>query len=198
MTTTSTPHPERNLFFKRWLKNPLAVGAVLPSSKTLARRISESVMEAHGEDIRRGAFVVEVGAGTGSFTQALLDAGLPPAQLVAVERDPELFDYLAARFPQLKLICGDAEELTNLLPPEASANCTAVVSGIPMVTLSREIQRSLVDAILRILKTGHPFYQFTYCPFSSLPAKALGLAKKRLFTTFRNFPPASVWSYREA
>src|SRR5690242_10460672 len=63
------------LFFRRWLANPLQMGSVIPSSSALCQRI---VAQSNwGAD----EAVLELGAGTGVVSRALLAAGLPPSRL---------------------------------------------------------------------------------------------------------------------
>ncbi len=66
-------------------------------------------------EIKHGETVLEIGPGKGILTQALLSAG---AQVVAVEKDIALFDFLKEKFAeelksgQLKQICGDIHALS--------------------------------------------------------------------------------------
>ena len=66
-------------FFKGWIRNPLAIGALAPSSKSLAKLMAK--------DVGMGARVVELGAGTGTVTAALLASGVAPGNLHLVERE---------------------------------------------------------------------------------------------------------------
>ena len=66
-------------FFKSLLKNPLSIGAVAPSGRFLARLMATT--------LEPGARVIELGAGTGTVTQAILDAGVEPKDLYLVEQD---------------------------------------------------------------------------------------------------------------
>ena len=68
-------------FFRQWLKNPLGMAAISPSSRQLARQMMS--------ELPRGARrVVELGGGTGVFTRALLDSGIAPADLLVLECVP--------------------------------------------------------------------------------------------------------------
>lgn len=83
------------LFLKRWLRQPLAMGAVMPSGPLLTRALAlTAVREMQGRD----GHVVELGAGTGEVTKALLAAGIAPQRLALVERDPELVAFLRRHF----------------------------------------------------------------------------------------------------
>src|SRR5437762_12621258 len=93
---------EAAIFFTRWLRPPHRIGAVAPSSRFLARAMAKQV------DIRGPDMVIELGGGTGSVTKALLDAGVPAERLIVVERDARLYKMLRRRFPQLRVVLGDA------------------------------------------------------------------------------------------
>src|SRR3954453_12388462 len=81
------------LFFRRWLANPLQMGSVIPSSPTLCRHIA-SLVERRGDEV-----VVELGAGTGVISRALLAAGVPAERLVVVEIVPEMAEHLRRALP---------------------------------------------------------------------------------------------------
>src|SRR6185369_8158951 len=70
-------------FIGSWIKKPLAVGAVTPSSKPLARTMAQYV------DPDGDGPVIELGPGTGPITEALLEQGVDPARLVLVEFNPK-------------------------------------------------------------------------------------------------------------
>jgi hypothetical protein len=65
-------------FFRSWIQDPLAIGAVAPSGRVLAKLMVR--------DLVPGARVVELGAGTGTLTQAILDRGVQPAAIVEGEQ----------------------------------------------------------------------------------------------------------------
>lgn len=189
---------EKQLFFKRWIKNPLSLGAILPSSRNLSRFMGETVAKDNKGLIDQGYYVLEIGAGTGSFTKALLDAGVPPKQLICVELDPKLFTFLKKRFPGVTCICGDASDLRSLLPPALTSKIATVVSGIPMINIPFKVQEAIIASSFSLLGDTGLFYQFTYSPFSSIPANAFKLTKKRIGTVFFNFPPATIWAYKRS
>lgn len=189
---------EKQLFFQRWLKTPLTLGAILPSSESLSRFMAHHVASETFSAIQEGGLVLEIGAGTGAFTHALLEASIPPKQLVSVELDPSLFLFLESRFPDVQTVCGDAQNLRELLPEKILSNISCVVSGIPMVTLPRDVQKNIIHEAFSILPQNGTFFQFTYSPFSSIPTHLYSLKKRRIGTVFTNFPPATVWAYSKA
>src|SRR5580693_7714179 len=167
------------LFLKRWLRRPLAMGAVMPSGRLLAEAMAKTAKAVLGG---RPGQVVELGAGTGEVTKALLAAGIAPERLVLVERDPELAIFLRRHFPGPRIIEGDAARLPRLLADHGVASVAAVVSSLPLLTLPR----------------GGALVQFTYGPTPPVP-RALrerlqldGVHGKRIW---RNVPPAVVWTF---
>ena len=155
-----------------------------------------TVFQDNKELILQGHYVLEIGAGTGSFTQALLDAGVPAKQLISVELDPKLFSYLESRFPDVTCLCGDASDLQSLLPKHLASKIATVVSGTPMISVPFKVQQAIITSSFSLLSESGIFYQFTYSPFSSIPANAFKLVKRRVGTVFFNVPPATVWAYR--
>jgi len=176
------------LFFRRWLKNPLEMGSVIPSSASLCRRIARQVRRAEDEA------VIELGAGTGVITAALLKSGVPAERLFVVEIVPEMADWLRKITPGANVLCGDARDLSQLMPPEWHGKIGTVIVGIPLVLLPFETQKQFVDAI-QAVAPGRGFLLYSYCVTSPLPAEKLGLVAKREAWTPANFPPASVWRY---
>ena len=72
------------MFFRRWLANPLQMGSVIPSSAALCQRLVRHTRRAPDEA------VLELGAGTGVISRALLEGGVPPERLIVVEIVPEM------------------------------------------------------------------------------------------------------------
>jgi phosphatidylethanolamine/phosphatidyl-N-methylethanolamine N-methyltransferase len=176
------------LFFRRWLANPLQMGSIVPSSRALCRRVVE---QTHYTDDQ---IVVELGAGTGVVTHALLDSGLPPGRLYVVEIVPDMADHLRRALPGVNVIQGDARRLPHLIPQKLHGRIGTVIVGIPLVLLPLAEQRRFIDAI-EAVSPGSGFICYTYMVTSPLPAKKHALVPKREAWTPLNFPPASVWRY---
>jgi phosphatidylethanolamine/phosphatidyl-N-methylethanolamine N-methyltransferase len=189
--TTDGSSSNALLFLRRWLANPLQMGSIVPSSPALCSRIAALVRREPDE------FVVELGAGTGVVSQALLAAGVPPERLAVVEIVPEMADHLAGSLPGVNVLCGDAFSLPKVLPEAWRGRVGTVICGIPLVLLPIEQQRRFVEAV-EAVAPGRGFLLYTYCVTSPLPWRSLGLEAKRMAWTPLNLPPASVWRYRPA
>jgi len=178
------------LFFRRFLAHPFRLASILESSEALSRLVAERLPCEPGE------YVVELGAGTGPVTRALLAAGVPPERLIAVEIDAEMAGFLHQDLPGVTVIEDDALALAQALPPEVLGHVGAVICGVPISLLPAAQQRELVDLMLSLLPPGRPFLAYTHRLTSPLPAAELSLVGERRAFTLLNLPPASVWAYR--
>lgn len=177
------------LFLKQWASNPLRMGSVVPSSPALCRRIARLTSAGEGE------IVVELGAGTGVVSRALLAQGLAPERLTVVEIESEMALHLRHRLPGASVVTGDAFDLPRLIPDSLHGRVGTVICGIPLVLLPLERQRRFVQAV-EAVAPGRGFLLYTYCITSPLPCRRLGLSGRREAWTPLNLPPASVWHYR--
>jgi phospholipid N-methyltransferase len=175
-------------FFMHWLSDPLRVGAVAPSSQALA-----AVMTA--EIAPEIAPVIELGPGSGAFTRALLDRGIPQRRLALIEQSPGFALALGRRYPDARVLCADAAALGSIdvFPGESAG---AVVSGLPLLLMSlNQVSAILASAFTR-LRPGGSFYQYTYGWGSPVPRpvlESLGLSATLIGGTLVNLPPAAVY-----
>ncbi len=175
-------------FFWSWTSDPLRVAAIAPSSESLARVITREIGPADGP-------VIELGAGTGVFTRALLAQGVREQDLTLIEYGSDFMRVLQLRFPQARVLWMDASQLAQYkLFPEA--NVGAVVSGLPLLSMSPRKIMSILNGAFSYLRPTGAFYQFTYGPRCPVPRPILdqlGLKATRVGGTVRNLPPAAVY-----
>jgi phospholipid N-methyltransferase len=186
--------PDAWTFFRQWLRNPRAMAALSPSSRQLARLMIRQLPASS----RR---IVELGGGTGVFTQALLDSGIEPADLLVVELNEELHQLLRRRFPAVRVIRGDARDLEAIVRGARFASddgIDAVVSGLGLLSMSRATQRAILSDVFAVLGPRGRFIQFTYGPASPVSRELLGelgLQGRRAGVAWLNVPPARVYVY---
>lgn len=186
------------LFLKRWLRRPFAVGAVVPSGRLLAEAMARTTF---AEMKGREGHVIELGAGTGEVTKALLAAGIPPERLALVERDPELASFLRRHFAGPRIVEGDAARLSKILAEQGIGSVSAVVSSLPLLSLPADVVRRIVEGVFDALPRGGALVQFTYGPAQPVPrslSQALRLVGTRGPRIWRNIPPAVVWTFRRS
>ena len=180
-------------FIRSWLEKPLAIGAVTPSGRFLARAMARNV------DADIPGPVVELGPGTGPVTEALVDHGIAPSRLVLVEFNPVFCRLLRSRYPEATVVQGDAYNLKRLLEKILREPAAAVVSGLPLLTKPIRTRVRLINDVFSLTRPDASFIQFTYS--MTTPPIPKGLARVETEASDRiwlNFPPARVWVYRKA
>jgi len=178
-------------FLRSWIEKPLHMGAVMPSSKLLARTMAQYV------DVESKGPVIELGPGTGAITNALIEHGVDQKRLVLVEYNPGFCALLRDRYPQAKIVQGDAYRLRETLWNVLSAPADAVVSGLPLVTKPMLTRVRLVRDAFAALAPGAPFVQFTYSVVPPIPKSLPGVSTEASERIWMNLPPARVWVYRK-
>lgn len=185
---------EISTFLGAWLREPATTGAISPSSPRLARLMTADLVPG-------GGVVLELGPGTGAFTRAMLERGLPEQDLLLVESNPRFAALLRHRYPQARLLQMDAMQMRHQAEPWDGLQAQAVLSGLPLLTMGLRAQRIIVAAAFRALRPGGAMLQFTYasrCPISPQVLRSLGLRAERLGGTLVNLPPASVYRLSQA
>jgi len=178
-------------FLRSWIEKPLHMGAVMPSGKLLARTMAQYV------DIDSKGPVVELGPGTGAITSALIEHGVDQKRLVLVEYNPGFCALLRDRYPQAKVVQGDAYALRDSLRNVLQVPASAVVSGLPLVTKPMLTRLKLVRDAFLALAPGSPFVQFTYSVVPPIPKSLPGVSTEASERIWMNLPPARVWVYRK-
>lgn len=174
------------LFLREAIAHPNTVGALFPSSKKLANALAQQI------PTNNPGLIIELGAGTGAITAALLHQKKPEHQLIVIEQSVKLAKHLTDRFPNLSIIQGDAEHLHQLLCKHTSTPVQAIVSSLPLRSLPSVTIRKIGQEINQVLKKGSIFIQYTY----SIWGKALSPSPhlKLIYNQWiwQNVPPARI------
>ena len=170
-------------FYKALLKNPRAIGAVTPSSPRLAHTLATFIPPG------LTGLVVELGAGTGVITQAILNTGIPANRVIAIESSPYLAKTLTKRFPEVKVINKNACQLTTVLEG-LSPDIDILISSLPLFSLPESSRQKIIHEIEALLKPNSYYIQYSYRKslFDSNPRFKKIASKKVWF----NFPPACI------
>ena len=179
-------------FIRSWIEKPLSTGAVMPSSKALARTMARYV------DPASTGPVIELGPGTGPVTEALVQHGVDPKRLILVEFNPDFCRLLRTRYPAATVVQVDAYRLRRLLETYVKAPAAAIVSGLPLVTKPVRTRLRLISDAMALLAPGAPFVQFTYAMVTPIPKALSGITAQASELIWMNVPPARVWVYRGA
>jgi len=184
------PLDDEMQFIRSWIEKPLSTGAVMPSSKALARTMARYV------DPQSSGPVIELGPGTGPVTEALVQRGVDPKRLLLVEFNPDFCRLLRTRYPAATVVQGDAYRLRRLLGALVREPAAAVVSGLPLVTKPLRTRLRLISDAMGLLAPGAPFIQFTYAMVPPIPKALSGIKAEASELIWLNLPPARVWVYR--
>lgn len=175
-------------FFFAWLRNPLRVASITPSSATLASLVTQEISSATGP-------VMELGPGTGPFTYALLERGAREHDLTLIEYGSDFVRLLQERFPQARVLWMDAAALDKY-PLFDGAPVGAIISGLGILAMPAYKVTAILKGAFSYLRPDGAFYQITYgprCPVPDAILDRLDLQASCIGQTFRNVPPASVY-----
>ncbi len=177
------------LFFRALACSPRSVGAIAPSGANLANLITSEINAASGP-------VLELGPGTGVFTEALLERGVKESDLTLIEYGSDFMRLLQARFPGARVLWMDAAWMDSYKLFEQPLG--AVVSGLPLLNFPVKKVTAILTAVFSNLRDSGAFYQFTYgmqCPVSKSLLDELGLQASCMGRVLLNVPPASVYRF---
>ncbi len=177
-------------FLRSFVTAPMRTGAQWPSGRALSRAMAEPV------DLSVPGPIVELGPGTGVVTEALLTHGVPPERLTMIEFSPQFVKLLSQRYPNVRLIHGDAYALAEHVRRLALAPPAAVVSSLPLLTQPPARRLELLRTALRVMNPEGVFVQFTYFRDSPIPIDGTGIATSVSPRIWLNIWPALVYSYR--
>lgn len=186
-------------FLREFVRNRQTVGAVAPSSTALAERMMESA------EVWKARHILELGPGTGAFTEAIRDAMPKDAEYLGIEINPGFADQLCKRFSGMNFEVAGAQEFDFDKYLEGRPPIDVVVSGLPWTAFPPELQRAILGNVLPHLSHGGRFATFAYFGFHLLPggrrfrellhAHLPGVETSRV--VWANLPPAFVYVGRK-
>lgn len=179
------------VFFREFLTHPHQVASIIPSSRFLERRIVELAGIASAET------VVELGAGTGGTTRAILRAMAQHAKLLSIDINPQ-FHALLKRVPDGRLIAhlGGAYAMRDAVRQYGLPNPDVVISGIPFSTTTRRKGRGILEEISQLLAPGGRFVAYQIGNrVKSLCRPLLGAPK--VSVELLNIPPLRVYRWEK-
>ncbi|USG67088.1 methyltransferase [Brevibacillus ruminantium] len=149
------PITDKLLFASRFLISPRSVGSIIPSSRQLVKKMIEPV------NWERATSIVELGAGTGVFTEAIRSAMRRDCTALILEQDEKMRQRLIRRFPDLSY-GHDARRLIDTLKENGAGQVDAIISGLPFANFPQEMRDDILDQVEAALKPNGVFVQFQY------------------------------------
>jgi phospholipid N-methyltransferase len=179
-------------FLRGFLKNPVMVGSVIPSSRVLIDKMLGPV------DWETTRLFVEYGPGVGTFTRPILDRLAPDATLVTIDTNPDFTRYLKQSIddPRLVAVNGSAADVEQILAERELGSADYVLSGLPFSTLPPGVGDSIAKATAKVIRPGGAFLVYQFSP-KVRDFIAPYFAPIRRGFEWVNVPPAVLfWAYK--
>lgn len=186
-------------FFRNFIKNPSAVGSLIPSSHALAQLITQTAK------VQESNTIVEFGAGTGVFTEQIQKTKKENSLFLSFEINTEFAQLTKERCPDVLLYNESAAKTIERLKEHGVDECDCIVSGLPWATLPADIQEDLFETMKQSLRPNGIFATFGYIQSSIMPS--MNRFREKLDNSFQetgvthyvwsNVPPARVYWARK-
>ena len=212
MASQSASHPQDPVqralgddwgtFLAAAMRSPRDVGTLLPSGPKLAQRLA-AVVTGAGQ-AGRPPVVVELGAGAGAVTAAIVREADHDAVVIAVEKDPGLAERLRARKLGVRVVTADAATLPSILADHGVDRADVIVSVLPWTLFGPQQQREFLAIFAAALQTDGVFTAAAYSLGYWTPAaRRFRRELERVFgevlptrTMWRHLPPAMTYVCR--
>ena len=179
-------------FLRGFLKNPVMVGSIIPSSRVLIDKMLDPV------DWATTRLFVEYGPGVGTFTKPVLERLAPDATLVTIDTNPDFTHYLkeAIDDPRLVAVTGSAADVEKILADRNLGDADYVLSGLPFSTLPPGVGDAIAAATSKVIRPGGAFLVYQFSPKVRDFIQPHFEPIKRGFEWI-NVPPATLfWAYK--
>ena len=187
-----SPSPQWQ-FLRGFLKHPVMVGSVIPSSRVLIERMLRPV------DWKNTRLFVEYGPGVGTFTRPVLEKLGPDATLVAIDTNADFINYLTESIADSRLaaVTGSASDVEKILNERGLGQADYVLSGLPFSTLPPGVGDAIAEATAKVIRPGGAFLVYQFSP---KVRDFIAPYFERIERGFEwvNVPPATLfWAWRE-
>jgi phospholipid N-methyltransferase len=148
------------IFFQQFLKHPVMVGSIVPSSDKLIAKMLKPV------DWANTKVFVEYGPGVGTFCQPILDRMAPDAILIAIDTNPDFIGYLnhSITDSRFSAVHGSAADVERIVREHGAEHADYVLSGLPFSTLPPGVGPAIAAATHRVLRPGGAFLVYQFSP----------------------------------
>jgi phosphatidylethanolamine/phosphatidyl-N-methylethanolamine N-methyltransferase len=146
------------VFFKGFIKHPVMVGSIIPSSdRTVAKMLAPV-------DWDNTKLFVEYGPGIGTFCQPVLNGLRPDATLLVIDLNEDFIVYLRKTIRDSRFIAvhGSAADVNEIIAQFGFKNADYILSGLPFSTLPNDLGPVIAENTAKALRPGGAFlvYQF--------------------------------------
>ena len=154
------------LFLKHALQEIKTVWSVTESSKYLVKKMIVPIPFCHNN------LIVELGAGNGCITQALLKKLEEQSRMISFELHPAFFNFVD------------------------SQSVDAIVSWLPLANIGTKVKQAIITEVKKSMKEDWLFIQFQYSLYDYKFLKKNFKSVKVQFCVL-NVPPAFIYIYKK-
>ncbi len=188
-------HGKTRMFLKQFLTNPGKTGAILPSSRKLAKTMLELAGPAEN------AVIAEYGPGTGVFTREIIESLKPGQRFFCVEVNEKFAESLLREHPRLSIHVGCASDIRSYCEKEGVDHVDCVISGLPWAVFPEKLQQNILGGMAEVMPKGGVFVTFAYLQGLVMPSgrkfkrnlKHYFSKIERSSVVWENVPPAVVY-----
>lgn len=172
-------------FVRQFFKNKKMVGAIAPSTKFLGKKMLKNI------NFNSSKILIELGPGTGVFTDLIIEQMAKDAQLYVFELNKNFYANLVERIndPRVKILNDSAENIEKYIDKEVDV----IISSLPLMVFSNELRENVITTSHKSLKKDGIYLQFQY----TLQSKKIlekTYDKVDVSFTIKNIPPAFIYS----
>lgn len=142
-------------FIQKFITKPQKIGSITPSSSFLTKRMLED-LPWDTVDV-----IVELGAGTGVFTDFIARKKSASCRVLIIEQDCKMLASLQSRYPDFQF-GSDAENLNQYLSDLNWPKAGCIISGLPFALFSQELQHQIMSEVLTALQPDGQFRAYQY------------------------------------
>jgi phospholipid N-methyltransferase len=181
------------VFFEGFVKNPVMVGSIVPSSdRTIAKMLAPV-------DWDECKLFVEYGPGVGTFCRPVLDRLRRDGALIVIDTNPLFIDYLRRTITDSRFtaVLGSAADVEEIVRSHGHDHADYVLSGLPFSTLPEGVGPAITEATHRVIRAGGAFLVYQ---FSDRARDYMTRHFRRIDEAFeaRNIPPCRLfWAFKD-
>jgi phospholipid N-methyltransferase len=181
------------MFFRGFIKHPVMVGSVIPSSKLLIDKMLGPV------DWANTKLFVEYGPGVGTFTQHILERLAPDATLITIDTNDDFTKFISRKFTDSRLmaVTGSAADVRTIIRDCGFEEADYILSGLPFSTLPPGIGPKIAEETAEALRPGGAFLVYQFSP---KVRQFIAPYFERIDRGFEwvNIPPATLfWAWKD-
>lgn len=149
-------------FLIQYIMHPRTTGAILPSSKRLSKKMIKEI------NFDKCNCIIELGPGTGVFTEEILKRRNVNTKVILIEYNREFYKLLKSKYDNIEnvyIINDSAENIDCYIKKYSIGKVDYIVSGLPFASLPNDMSEAILDKSKSILGDKGSFITFQYTRF---------------------------------